>query len=71
MDSQQSHDKFQQKLAHVAENEITPEKMVYGIFWTSKLGRGTCGMDGMEIQNFFFQNHKVPVSLQWFHMEKF
>ena len=36
-DSPQSHDKFQQKLAHVAENEITSEKMVSGIFWPTKL----------------------------------
>ena len=58
-------------LAHVAKNEITSKKMVFGIIWTSYSGRGTCGMYGMDIQRNIFRNQYVPLSLVCFEIEKF
>ena len=71
-------------IAHTIKNAHTPPtpstcgkkqnilgKNVFGIIWTSYSGRGTCGMYGMDIQRNIFQNHKVPVSLQWFPIDKF
>lgn len=53
------------------ENEITLKKIVFAIFGTSYLGRGTCGLHGMDIHQNIFQNKKVAVSQLCFEIEKF
>ena len=66
-DSPQSQDKFQQKLAHVAENEITSEKLFLAFFGPQNWVE--VPVEWMEWN--IFHNHKVPVSLQWFHIDTF
>ena len=51
--------------------KILRKKWFFGIIWTSYSVRGTCGMHGMDMQRNFFPNQKVPVSLQWFPIDKF